>query len=352
MQKSPLFCIPPCRRLISFLILFGFLNGTVLQGQDSTPPSDIPDAPPNVEVPDDSPPALPGDPPDIETPTPPDIPFSFLENVSSVGTTGISATDDIRIGFIIEGTGTADIVFRARAQSINFANADRQARRLQDPGMSIFSSSAGDVIRTADNYTTEDLSAIDGNNKYIPANVADSDAILLFENLDAGGYTMTIPSNSGEEGLVNGEAFIFLGETAPEDSTVSLSNVSTFARTSDAEPLLVGFIITGDTPVNLVCRGRGATVAPNNPNITRISDPRIDLFSAASGEIVASNDDYQDDENINLILGTNFIPGNITDNEAIMTILNLPPGGYSLRVTDAGGETGICIGEVFFADDL
>lgn len=311
-------------------------------------PTEPPPDPPTTTVPDEPPTTTPGDPPDSAPGEVPEF-FSFLENVSSIATTGVSATDDIRVGFILEGTGTVNMVLRGRAQSLNFQSEEKQNSRLENPGLRVLNQSTGAELLTADDYTNEDLSILAGDPKYIPGNVAPTDAIAILEG-GAGGYTITIPSDSGESGLAIGESIIFYGDTSPETATIQLGNVSTFAQTSPEAPLFVGFIVTGNAQVNLVCRGSGPSVAPNNPNLTRIADPVITLFRQSDGTVIGTNDDYQDGDNLDLITGTSFIQGGITAQDSILTLLNVEPGGYTLQVTDANGGTGICLGEIFLAE--
>lgn len=120
---------------------------------------------------------------------------------------------------------------------------------------------------------------------------------------------------------------------SPGTQTGGLVNVSTRARVTNGEDVLIGgFIISGDTPRTVVLRGLG-------PSLTRsgvanaAADPVLRLFDS-TGATLASNDDW--DANDPAIVASGLAPAETSES---MIIATLPPGAYtaSLETKDSPG---------------
>lgn len=116
---------------------------------------------------------------------------------------------------------------------------------------------------------------------------------------------------------------------------------------SDANTLIVGFVVSGGGERTLLVRGVGPTLV--NFNVTGfLADPRINLFSGTSA--IASNDNWGQNANASAIMTTAAAvgafalpPGSL---DAAL-LRNFAPGGNSVHVTGADGGVGIALKEVY-----
>lgn len=114
--------------------------------------------------------------------------------------------------------------------------------------------------------------------------------------------------------------------------------------------ILNSSIIIIGSPANVIFRGRSTSI--NLEDVEKLPDPRIDVVRIGEG-VVATNDNWADAENLDVLEGTPFDPETVGmgETEAILILLNLKPGAYSVRVSSAvEGDTGLAISEALIAD--
>lgn len=195
------------------------------------------------------------------------------------------------------------------------------------------------------------LAIIDGTS-LIPGNIEANEGIATTPDLGAGAFSVRITSADDDQGIAIGEAFAFFGSPPDAEPAAKLTGISTRAPVGNGpnQSMNASFIVLGDEPVNVVCRGRGPSI--NLPaGIAKLPDPYIELVRIGEG-VIASNSSYLTTANLSLIEGTPLLPAAIEENEAILVVLDLSPGAYSLRLrnadnTEAGvGGEGIGIAEV------
>lgn len=123
-------------------------------------------------------------------------------------------------------------------------------------------------------------------------------------------------------------------------STSGLANVSTRARVSDGEDVVIGgFIIAGDTPRTVVLRGLG-------PSLTQAgipgaaSDPKLSLFNSTGG-LIAFNDNWDPTDPITIASG-------LAPTEPLESFLmaTLPAGAYT-SVLETNGSPGVALFELY-----
>ena len=119
----------------------------------------------------------------------------------------------------------------------------------------------------------------------------------------------------------------------------SLLNVSTRLNTSAGEQTLIaGFIITGDTPQNILLRGLG----PSLPIEGALSIPELTLFDQA-GKVISSNV-FWGNYNKTPILLTGLAPPSSDEAALYVTLF---PGSYTVSLQGIGGLAGIGLVEVY-----
>lgn len=126
----------------------------------------------------------------------------------------------------------------------------------------------------------------------------------------------------------------------PGRPTGGLANVSTRARVTDGEDVLIGgFIITGDTQRTVVLRGLG-------PSLTRwgvedaARDPVLTLFDS-TGAVLASNDNWDPHDPATIASG-------LAPTEALESFVmaTLPAGAYT-AVLETNNSPGIALFELY-----
>jgi hypothetical protein len=123
---------------------------------------------------------------------------------------------------------------------------------------------------------------------------------------------------------------------------VHLANISTrLAVGTGDNVLIVGFIITGTQPKQIIVRGLGPLL-PVNENM---GDPTLQLHDS-SGAMIASNDNWRDTQEPGLKATT--IPPNNDYDSAIVKSLN--PGAYTAVLGGKGGTTGVALVEIYDLD--
>ena len=108
-----------------------------------------------------------------------------------------------------------------------------------------------------------------------------------------------------------------------------LSNISTRVRVETADNVLIGgFIVTGTEAKKVLLRADG----PSLPLPDRLADPILELHDA-SGQTIATNDNWVDSPNRQAIIDTTIPPSNDLESAILMS---LTPGAYTAIVSGSG----------------
>jgi len=138
--------------------------------------------------------------------------------------------------------------------------------------------------------------------------------------------------------------FMF-SEPLPYEPQSKLVNVSTrgFVGTGDAI-MIAGFVIEGAEPMTVLVRGVGPGIAPFVTG--SLANPVLDVVNSA-GTVVVANDNWGTSllvENIGDAVGAFSLAPGSNDAAAVAV---LAPGSYTVRVSGAGGTTGIALVEAY-----
>ena len=119
-------------------------------------------------------------------------------------------------------------------------------------------------------------------------------------------------------------------------------NISTRVRVEVGEGVMIGgFIITGSESKRVIIRGIGPSMTSVGVQGV-ISDPVLHLFGP-SGSTIAVNDNWQDTQPAE-IQQTGIAPQDPRESAIIAT---LPPANYTATVTDASGNNGVGLVEIY-----
>jgi hypothetical protein len=263
------------------------------------------------------------------------ISASQLENISTRAHVG---TDDKVLigGIIITGNDIKQVVLRAIGPSLsNFGVMDA----LSDPTLELHNSS-GAIVATNDNWmdnSTEDQTILT-DRILVPGDPAES---ALVAKLAPGSYTATV-------GGVNDTSGTALVETYDlDDGTTDskLGNISTrgFVQ-ADPDAMIGGFILgSGDGIFSeVIVRGVGPSLS--NFGVTdALSDPILELHDA-NGAIIASNDNWMDDPDMQTVIDHHLAPSDPKES-AIDKVLAV--GAYTAVLRGVGGASGVALVESY-----
>lgn len=124
------------------------------------------------------------------------------------------------------------------------------------------------------------------------------------------------------------------------NSPATFANISTRLKVETGDNALIGgFIVTGTGTKRIVVRAIG----PSVPLAGTLGDPTLELYNAA-GQLIASNDNWQDAPNKQEIIDSSIAPTNALESAILTTV---GPGNHTAIVRGAGGTTGVGLVEVY-----
>jgi hypothetical protein len=256
-------------------------------------------------------------------------------NLSTRGS--VSTGDNVLInGFIVSGTDPKTVVLRALGPSLtNFGVPGA----LADPVLSVYNSS-GVLMATNDNWQTDIGATFMLQNGLAPDNPAESGHLQT--NLVPGAYTVVVRGKNGSQGISLAEVY----EVPSPGLNSKLANVSgrSFVGTGD-NVLISGFIIGDVGSATVVVRALGPSLASHGVS-NALSDPILTIYDS-TGSLIATNDNWQDDNNAIDVQRNGLAPPNALESAIV---LRLPPGEYTAVVRGTNGATGNALVEVYDID--
>jgi hypothetical protein len=266
--------------------------------------------------------------------TPPSQP----QNISTRANVGTG--DNVLIGgIIITGNDTKQVVLRAIGPSLSGAGVTDP---LADPTLNLFDS-AGTLLASNDNWM--DNSAEDQmiliDNGLAPS--ADLESALV-ANLDPGAYTAIVQGVGDTTGVALVEAYDL--DNGTTDSL--LGNISTRGFVGTGEDVMIGGFILGGGGgafAQIIVRGIGPSLADFGV-ADPLADPFLELHNA-DGDVVASNDNWMDDPNMQTVADRGLAPSEPNES-AIYEVL--PSGAYTAILSGVGDTTGIGLVETYDVD--
>jgi hypothetical protein len=173
---------------------------------------------------------------------------------------------------------------------------------------------------------------------------------------ESGNYTVTfsgglVPTNQKSVNVSNGQNvksdYVVTGSATPTptppDGPTRLANISTRAVVgTGANVLIGGFIVTGTESKKVIVRGIG----PSLPMPGKMLNPMLELHDP-SGVVIATNDDWGQNENSAEIFDSGVAPTNPSESAILM---DLAPGSYTAVLTGVNQTTGTAVVEVYDLD--
>jgi hypothetical protein len=239
-------------------------------------------------------------------------------------------------GFIIQGSERATVILRAIGFSLaasGFTNA------LSDPTITVYDSNQHEVATNDDWAFTGATAETISSYHLDPPNSRES---ALYLTLDPGAYTAIVKSYTDSQTPPTSGVGLF--ELYDLHTTGGRAgNVSTRGQVLGGDNLLIGgFIVGGAESKTVAARAIGPSLGSAGvPN--PLLNPSLELRNG-NGDLVQSNDDWQDGTDADTIADTGLAP---TDPKEAALLATLNPGNYTALVSGVNGATGIGLVEVY-----
>ncbi len=255
----------------------------------------------------------------------------------NISTRAFSGTgDNVLIGgFIVQGPQPATLLIRGLGGSLR---AFGITGVLPDPTLTIYGPQQHQIAASDDWFTQPNAAQI-ATYRLDPPNSIESATIIT---LNPGSYTAIVQSYS--DSTQPAEPGIALVEIYDLHLTNSrLGNISTRGLVQGGDKIMIGgFIVGPGSTKPVVVRALGPSVGDAGV-ANFLADPTVELRDQ-SGNLVASNDNWQDGPNASQINGEGFAPHHPSESALQVTVT---PGNYTALVRGAGGGSGVALVEVY-----
>lgn len=175
----------------------------------------------------------------------------------------------------------------------------------------------------------------------LPANARD--AAIYNSALASGSYSIQITGKNNATGIALAEIYDATPASAFAATTPRLVNVSARTQVGTGDNILItGFSITGSTPVRLLIRAVGPTLASFGVGGV-LANPRLEIYSGTTR--VGENDNWSPADAATFSsVGAFDLNANSLD-AALVTTLN--PGTYTAQISGVNNTTGVALVEVY-----
>jgi len=254
-------------------------------------------------------------------------------NLSTRGVVGTG--DNVLIGgFVISGSEPKTVVLRALGPSLTHFGLSGV---LGDPVLNLYNSSRN-LIATNDNWQSDPHNADIQKDGFAPASLLES---ATMQTLPPGAYTVIVRGKSPTPGT----GLVELYDLSPQSNS-KLANISTRGSVGGGDDVLIGGFIVGDVASStVIVRALGPSLASFGVS-DPLSDPTLTIYDS-NGTAIASNDNWQNDNNASLVQRNRLAPPNAAESALV---LHLPAGAYTAVVRGANGATGNALVEVYQLD--
>lgn len=248
----------------------------------------------------------------------------------------VGSGDNVLIGgFIVQGSQPATVVLRALGGSLR---ASAISPVLADPTITIYDANQSQVATNDDWFNSADGATI-SSYRLDPPNSIESAVIAT---LNPGAYTAVVQSfSSATQPAMNGIGLVEIYDLQRTSSR--LGNFSTRGEVDTGDNILIGGLNIGPGSAKTICvRGLGPTLSGKGV-ANALGDPTLEVRDR-SGNLVASNDNWQDAPNAATIQSEGLAPAN--PQEAVVQV-TLNAGNYTGLVRGANSTTGVALVEVY-----
>ena len=267
---------------------------------------------------------------------------SRLSNISTRTLAG-SGDRTLVAGFVIVGSGTKPLLLRAAGPSLaNFGVTNA----LGDPDLSVLSRTSALLAFNNDWGNSATLASLATQVGAFALTPGSKDAAVQL-SAAPGTYTAVVGGGTA----IPGSALVEIYDTDTSSSvTARISNISTRGQIAAGDTLIAGFVIAGDVRKRVLIRAVGPTLALFGLTGV-IADPKIEVF--AEGTLISSNNDWTERAVASQVASVSSAVGAFplaANGKDAATVLQLPPGSYTVQVSGVGSSAGTVLVEIYDAD--
>lgn len=269
-----------------------------------------------------------------------------LVNLSMLTDIGSGMT----MGFVSGGPATAGqqtVLIRATGPALAAAPFNLPGT-VPDPVLTLYRGAtpvAANAGWGGDQAAIDAADALTGAFPLTDANSHDAAMVTAVSGLNSA----TVTSASGDSGSALAE--VYDATSAATATTPHLINLSGLVPIAPGATLTAGFVIGGDTPLTVLARATGPSLAAAPFNLAgTMPDPMLTLnaVSGATPGIVATDAGWGGDPQIAQVsaeIGAFALSGQTSADSVLL--VTLPPGDYTAQVTSATGAGGKALVEIF-----
>ena len=273
---------------------------------------------------------------------------SRLANLSTRGS--VPANGKLIPGFVIDGTGTKEIVVRAAGPLLRGFGV---SAAMEDPSLALVSTAVGEARLENDDWEAAsnlaDLVLTSAAVGALPFDTGSKDAAVLTSvplRTQGGskGYTVEVSATDGAAGIALAE--VYDGQVGEDASRLTNVSARGFSGTGE-EALIPGFVISGTGAKTMLIRVVGPTLADFGVPGT-MADPRLEVIPGGQAFVIAANDDWGGTAELEAAFATTGAFAFAEEGSLDAAVLvRLPPGAYTVRPTGANDGTGEILVEAY-----
>lgn len=275
-------------------------------------------------------------------------PVERLTNISTLGYVA-DVTVPMVAGFVVEGSQPSGFLLRAVGPGlVNFGLPET----LREPHLALVPL-GGNQIAAADAWhRAPDPVALSASATRLGAFALEStaDDAAMLATLPQGLYTMPVTDPTAAKGMLLLE--VYEDRAAVPSGNQRLRNLSTRGSINrTGRTLSGGFVIDGEVPKSILIRAIGPGLLPYTGGaFTPASDPVFKVFRLGETEPLATVDDYWTtgvEAEINAASARVGAFALAQGSNDAATVLALPPGPYSVQVSNRADDTGVVLLEIY-----
>lgn len=265
-----------------------------------------------------------------------------LVNVSTRGVAGVDSKTLIA-GFVVTGDSPKDVLVRAIGPALGPLGV---SGFLPNPRLSVYRGSS--MILENDDWSADskglDVEAVAARVGASPCPRGSRDSAVV-ARLEPGVYTAHLTSADNGAGVALIEVYDASPATAGVPKIVNLSARCEVGRGENV--LVVGFVVTGAVPKQILVRGVGPALAAQGVT-GALGDPTLRLYKGSAA--LGGNDNWSSGEDAAEIaaaaatVGAFALP--VGGNDAAFLVY-LAPGVYTAHVSGVNDTTGVALVEVY-----
>lgn len=267
------------------------------------------------------------------------VQHSRLANLSVRSPAG-NGSDTLIVGFILEGPSKKTLLLRGIGPTLESYGI---TGALADPTLELYQGER--LLGQNDNWGASPdaasmLTVANGLGAFalVPLSL---DASMLVA-LERGSYTAQVGGKAGSAGVAMLEAY----DTTADEGT-RLVNLAARTRVGvGADILIVGFVVDGNAPKQLLIRGVGPTLGSFGVTGT-LADPLLEVCRQGDAKVLFSNDNWGGAEEIKAAFAATRAFSLPDDSRDAVLLVALEPGAYTAQISGVGQGRGVALVEIY-----